>query len=216
MAEFYPVFVDLRGRSCLVVGAGAIAEMKVVPLLDSGADVTLVAPWATPGLVAMAERGALTWHRRVFRDEDAVNRFLIVAATDDREVNRRVFELAEAEQRLVNVVDDPPLCNFIVPAIAQSGPVQVAVSTSGRSPTLAGRLRNAIRDQFLGGDTGILAEWLGRWRLALKQRLGSFEVKRGFWGKVLDSEIPQLVRSGREAEAERRLAAMMESYLEKV
>lgn len=212
--EFYPIFIDLRGRAALVVGAGEVGEQKIEPLLEAGATITVIAPWAKPAVEAWAAEGRLTYHARAFdeRDMDAPY-FVVIAATDDRAVNKRIFEMAEAAQRLVNVVDDPPLCNFIVPAIARSGPIQVAISSSGRSPTMAGQIKRRIQRDLLGEDTGRLATWLGEKREWLKPHLGDFKNKRVFWRAVQDSNIPELVRANDLETAEQRLLILLEANL---
>lgn len=213
-SDFYPIFINLRDRAALVVGAGEVGEQKIEPLLTAGAAVTVIAPWAKPAVLQWAAEGRLIYHQRAFRESDMTKHyFLVIAATDDRAVNQRVFELAEAEQRLANVVDDPPLCNFIVPAIARSGPIQVAISSSGRSPTMAGQLKRRIQAELLGEDTGRLADWLGEQRERLKPHLGSFANKRVFWRDVQDSEIPDLVRAGQVAQAEAVLLRLLETNL---
>ncbi|CAM2007759.1 NAD(P)-dependent oxidoreductase [Acanthopleuribacter pedis] len=212
--EFYPIFIDLRGRAALVVGAGEVGEQKIEPLLEAGAKVTVIAPWAKPAVAVWAEQGRLTYHARAFEEKDMdAAYFLVIAATDNRAVNKRIFEMAETAQRLVNVVDDPPLCNFIVPAIARSGPIQVAISSSGRSPTMAGQIKRRIQRDLLGEDTGRLASWLGEKREWLKPHLGDFKNKRVFWRAVQDSNIPGLVRSNHLATAEQRLLTLLEANL---
>ncbi len=210
MTQYYPLFVNLAGKRCLVVGAGPVAAGKIPPLLDGGADVTVVSPEAVPAIRRWHDQGRLTWVRRKFRDADLEGRFLAIAAASEPEANQRVFDLGEARQMLVNVVDETDRCNFIVPSIARSGPVQVAVSSSGTCPTLAKNLRRRIEESLLGEETGRVAEFMARWRPASRARIPSFEQKREFWNKVMASEIVELAARGDWAEADRRMEALFE------
>jgi len=203
MSEFFPVFLDLAGKSCLVVGGGPVATAKVDALLNAGASIDLIAPRVRPELQRLAVEGLLTWHERGFEPGDLARRFLVVAATGDADLHRHIHRLADAQGTLFNAVDEPAWCNFIFAATAASGPVQVAVSTSGASPTLAGRLRDAIRDRFLGPETGRLAAFLGAWRARVKAMPGDYAAKKRFWRAVLDSPLPEWLAARETARAER-------------
>ena len=128
---FYIACLRLDGRRCLVVGGGEVGLEKVEGLLACGADVTLVAPDAGPELEELAREGSIRWEQRAFGPADLEGSFLAIASTDDTDVNIRVYEEAEARAMLVNVVDVPPLCNFILPAIVRTGPLAIAISTAG-------------------------------------------------------------------------------------
>src|SRR5437588_243863 len=134
---FYIACLRLRGRRCVVVGGGEVGLEKVEGLLACDGDVTLVAPEADPELVQLALEGSIRWEQREYRSEDLDGALLAIAATDDTDLNIRVFEDAEARSMLVNVVDVPPLCNFILPAIVRTGPLAVAISTAGASAARA-------------------------------------------------------------------------------
>ena len=145
---FYIACLRLSGRRCVVVGGGEVGLEKVEGLLACGADVTLVAPEAHPELVQLALEGSIRWEQREYRAGDLDGCLIAIAATDDTDVNIRVFEDAEARAMLVNVVDVPPLCNFILPAIVRTGPLAVAISTAGASPALAKRMKREIAELF--------------------------------------------------------------------
>jgi precorrin-2 dehydrogenase/sirohydrochlorin ferrochelatase len=130
---FYIACLRLSGRRCLVVGGGDVGLEKVEGLLACGGDVTLVAPEAIEPLRELAAEGSIRWERRGYGPGDLEGTFMVVAATSDTEVNIRVFEDAERRAMLVNVVDVPPLCNFILPAIIRTGPLAIAISTAGAS-----------------------------------------------------------------------------------
>lgn len=158
--DYLPLFVDLRGRACLLVGGGEIAHRKLELLLRAGAVVEIVAPELADATATLAASHQLTVHRRPFRDADAAARFLIVAATDDATVNGAVFAAGSAHQTLVNSVDQPRLSSTIFPAIVDRSPVIVAVSTQGSSPTLARLVRSWIEAR-LPTRLGDLAAFIG-------------------------------------------------------
>jgi precorrin-2 dehydrogenase/sirohydrochlorin ferrochelatase len=145
---FYIACLRLEGRRCLVVGGGEVGLEKVEGLLACGADVTLVAPEGGPELEQLAREGSIHWEQRPYEPADLEGSFLAIASTDDTDVNIRVYEEAEARAMLVNVVDVPPLCNFILPAIVRTGPLAIAISTAGASPALAKRMKREIADAY--------------------------------------------------------------------
>jgi precorrin-2 dehydrogenase len=144
----FPIFLKLEGRRCLVVGAGTIGEGKIRGLLQAGASVEVVAPWAIPQIRAWSDNGVLVWKARVFEASDLDHVSIVVAATPSREVNTRIFQEARLRNVLCNSVDDPENCDFYYPAVVQRGDLQIAISTNGRSPALAQRLRQELEQQF--------------------------------------------------------------------
>ena len=147
MTRYYPAYLNLTGKRCVVIGAGLVAERKVTQLLASDASVTLVSPTATSEIEKLTSEGKVQWHKRSYKQGDLVGATLAIAATDDELVNREVHAEAQQENTLLNVVDVTPLCGFIAPAIIERGPVTVAISTSGTSPALARKLR-----ELMNGD----------------------------------------------------------------
>ena len=204
-APFYPVFLDLRDRACLVVGAGPIAVGKVQGLIDAGARVTVVAPTATEEIQRWHAAGQLEWIPRAFRDEDVGASVLVIAATADRELNAAVFQSADRARVVANAVDDLDHCNFIAPAVARVGSLQVAVSTAGRSPALAKVIRDRILRDHLSVPLAELADCLGTWRPAVKQTLEGYARRQTFWENVLDSCVPRLVQEGDLSRAHRAI-----------
>ena len=146
--SLFPMFVKLEGRSCLVVGAGAIGEGKIRSLLEAGAIVWVVSPRATPRVHEWAATGAIKWLRRKFKQDDLAGKFLVIAATSSAKVNACVFEEARKRKVLCNSVDDPPHCDFFYAAVVRRGDLQIAISTNGKSPALAQRLRKRFERQF--------------------------------------------------------------------
>lgn len=202
MANFLPIYLDLRQRSVLVVGGGHIATGKVRELLSAGARVTVIAPDASADIQQAHATGALIWRKRDFVDADIGENFMVISATDHKALNAHVYKLANARQRIANAVDDLENCNFIAPAVARRGPLQVAVSTSGTSPALAKQLRDHIQDVLLTEDAARLAEFLGAWRPAVKSVIPTYSRRQAFWEGVIESCVPELLSTGQTATAE--------------
>jgi len=194
---FYIACLRLKGRRCLVVGGGDIGLEKVEGLLACDASVTLVAPEARPGLVDLALEGSIEWVRREFREEDLEGALIAIAATNDTDVNISVFNAAEQRAMLVNVVDVPPLCNFILPAIVRTGPLAVAISTAGASPALAKRMKREISELF-GEPYAQLAVMLNDARGWAKQTLPTYQDRKEFFESIVggDPDPIALLREG--------------------
>lgn len=176
-APYYPVFLDVRGRTALVVGGGSVAERKAAGLMKAGARVLVVAPAATERLEAWAREGRIRLERRAFRAGDLEGTFLAYAATDDAAVNEAVY--AEAEERgvLANVVDDPAHCSFIVPSVMRRGSLQMAVSTGGAAPALAKRLRRELEERY-PEDWAAYVDLLAAVRALVRSRVAGGEADR--------------------------------------
>jgi precorrin-2 dehydrogenase/sirohydrochlorin ferrochelatase len=144
----FPMFLKLEGRRCLVVGAGSVAEGKIKGLLEAGASIHVVAPNAVDVIQKWAWQGTLTWKARNFEPSDLDGMLLVIAATSSPEVNAQVFKEARERKVLCNSVDDPENCDFYYPAVVRRGDLQIAISTNGRSPALAQRLRLELEEQF--------------------------------------------------------------------
>jgi precorrin-2 dehydrogenase/sirohydrochlorin ferrochelatase len=148
MERLFPLFLKLKGRKCLVVGAGTIGQSKIASLLDAGAAVQVVAPRATAKIQEWARKEKIRWRKREFHDADLADCFLVVAATSSNSLHKKIFRLAKHKGVLCNVVDVPKLCDFYYPAVVRRGSLQVAISTGGESPALAQRLRKELESQF--------------------------------------------------------------------
>jgi precorrin-2 dehydrogenase/sirohydrochlorin ferrochelatase len=211
---FYIACLRLTGRRCVVVGGGDVGLEKVEGLLACDGRVVLVAPDAVGELRELAAEGSIEWERREYRTEDLEGTFIVIAATGDTEVNIRVFEDAERRAMLVNVVDVPPLCNFILPAIIRTGPLAIAISTAGASPALAKRIRDEIADEY-GEPYARLAILLNEVRGWAKATLPTYQDRKAFFESIVNGEPDpvELLRQGDEPavrdliEAARRSAA---------
>lgn len=198
--DYLPIFTNIKQRPCLVVGGGSIAARKVALLRKAQADVTVVAPELCHELAELAAEGNITHRVGEFTDSDMSDCVLVIAATDQREVNVRVSELAKQKKLPVNVVDNPDLCTFIMPSIIDRSPVQIAISTGGTSPVLARLLRTRLEGSIPAayGRLGALAE---SFRNKVKAAFPNVESRRNFWEKILAGSVAELVFSGHEKEA---------------
>jgi precorrin-2 dehydrogenase/sirohydrochlorin ferrochelatase len=194
---FYIACLRLTGRRCVVVGGGDVGLEKVEGLLACDADVTLVAPEAHPALAELADEGSIRWERREYEPADLAGCLIAIAATDNSEVNIRVFDDAEQRAMLINVVDVPPLCNFILPAIVRTGPLAVAISTAGASPALAKRMKREIADLF-GAPYATLAVLLNDARGWAKGTLPTYQDRKEFFESIVngDPDPIELLRAG--------------------
>jgi uroporphyrin-III C-methyltransferase/precorrin-2 dehydrogenase/sirohydrochlorin ferrochelatase len=206
--RYYPAFLDLADRLCVVVGGGPIAEGKVAPLVAAGARVTVIAPELTPGLAAQHRAGRFTHLGRSYRPGDLRGAFLVIGATDDPAANHAVHAEATGLGALVNVVDDPPHCGFILPAIMRRGDLTVAVSTSGDAPALAVRIRERL-ERELGDEYARFLELAGSIRVPLARAIPDLETRRRRWYRLVDSDVLALLRAGDETRARERIAEIM-------
>ena len=202
--DYLPIFLKLDGRRCAVIGGGEVAARKAGLLLEAGGEVTVTAPALCEALAELKSAGRIAHREREFDAAALDGATLVIAATDDRAVNAEVSRLAQAGRIPVNVVDDPELCSFILPAIVDRSPVVVAVSTGGSTPVLA-RLLRARLETLIPAAYGELAKLAQRFRDRVKSALPQPQ-RRPFWERVLTGPIAELVFSGRLPQAERALA----------
>lgn len=158
MTSLFPMFLKLEGKQCLVVGAGTVGEPKIAGLLDTGAQVRVVALNASPAVREWARAGRIELELRAFITSDLDGAFLAVVATSSRTLNERVYHEAQKRGVLCNVVDVPDLCDFFYPAVVRRGDLQIAVSTAGQSPSLAQKIRQQLEKQFGPGYAAWVAE----------------------------------------------------------
>jgi precorrin-2 dehydrogenase / sirohydrochlorin ferrochelatase len=211
--QLYIACLRLSGRPCLVVGGGPIGLEKVEGLLACGADVTLVAPEAVDELAGYAREDSIRWEQREYRPGDLDGAFLVIAATSDTELNTGVYEDAEARAMLVNVVDVPPLCNFILPAIVRQGPLAIAISTAGASPALAKRMKREIGEAY-GEPYARLAVILNDARDWAKSTLPTYQDRKEFFEGIVNGEPDpiDLLRAGDEDAVRDLVAAAQASH----
>jgi siroheme synthase-like protein len=185
---FYIACLKLKGRRCVVIGGGDIGLEKVEGLLACDGDVTLIAPAAHPELQQLAAEGSIRWEPREYAGRsDLEAAFMVIACTDDTDINIAIYEDAEARAMLVNVVDVPPLCNFILPAIVRTGPLAIAISTAGASPALAKRMKAEISELF-GAEYAQLAILLNDVRGWAKGTLPTYQDRKDFFESIVNGE----------------------------
>ena len=204
MPAYYPVFLNLAGKRCVIIGGGTIAEGKISKLKETGAQVIIISPEATPAIQRMAEKGVVEWTARKYQRGDLEGAFLGIAATDIRQVNQQIFQEAQELGVVLNVVDDPDLCGFIAPSIVERGPVTVAISTGGASPALARKLR-----ETLAGSPALewadLAHVLSKARKEIKKRGVAVDPQR--WQCCLTPELLSLAQAGQDEQALEKIMA---------
>jgi uroporphyrin-III C-methyltransferase/precorrin-2 dehydrogenase/sirohydrochlorin ferrochelatase len=204
----------LKSRACLVIGGGAVAERRVVLLLAAGAKVSVIARELTSEtLRALAAEQRFTLEAGPFEAQSLEPYWVIVAATDDRELNARVARACEAQKRFCNVVDDPKLCSFIMPAIIDRDPVTIAVASGGRSPVLSRWIKGLI-ETSLPSRLGAFAELTGRWRDRVRHALPKTGDRRHFWERLVRSDVAEHSFAGRDIDAEQGIQKQLEDWSE--
>src|SRR5579883_409655 len=204
MTAYYPVCLDLRGRPCVVIGGGSVAARKVEGLLACGARVTVVAPALTPALQALLDAGRIAVRPRPYADGDLAGAALAIAATDERDVNARVAAEARARGVWLNAADDPERCDVILPAVIRRGDLPIAISTCGRSPALARRVREDL-ERLLPPEYAALLPLLAEVRAELRQE--GVDVPPERWQSAVDDYVLDRLRAGDLAGARARLRA---------
>jgi len=202
MPSYYPVYLNLAGKKCVILGGGLVAEGKVSALLDAGVKLTLISPQATRRIQQAAQRGDLEWQPREYQPGDLEGASLVIAATNVWSVNQEIFQEAEGRGILINVADDPDLCTFIAPALVKRGAVTLAISTGGASPALARKLRETLAQEPVLAWAD-LAGVLAQARKELKQRRAVVDPER--WQCCLTPDLLELAQQGKEDEALSRL-----------
>jgi precorrin-2 dehydrogenase/sirohydrochlorin ferrochelatase len=205
----YPVgLVGLDGRQTIVIGGGHIALRKAKGLLDAGARVILISPSVIPELEDLSHTQALSWEQRCYQNGDLEGAFIVIAATNNPQVNQEIWEEAQQEGCLINVVDDPAHCNFIIPAQVRHGDFSVAISTGGASPALARRLRERLERQF-GPEYGDLTALLGELRPVLKAAFPPGEARLSAALRLVDSDLIELLDQSGYDQARRYALGML-------
>ena len=205
---YYPIFANLTGRRCVVVGGGPIAQRKVTTLLRHGAQVTLVSPTLTARLRVLAQHGTMTHVPRRFRPADLRGAWLVYGATDDEHINKLVARSAERQRIFTNIVDQTPLCSFIAPAISRRGPLTIAVSTGGASPSLAKNVRDQLA-ATLGREVPPMLRLLAQLRGVAKRRLPVYKDRKRYFARLVRGRVFELVRRNKAREAKREALRLL-------
>lgn len=209
--SYYPIFADLTGRRCVVIGGGLIAQRKVTTLLDYGAQITVVSPTVTKRLAAYARQGTVRYVARRFRPSDLNGAWLVYASTDEPRINEQVYRTATAKRIFTNVVDQKPLCSFIAPAIFRRGALSVAVSTGGASPSLAKKIRSDLARR-IGSDYVPMLRLLAGLRSVAKRKLPSYRDRKVYFDRLVRGRVFRLVQAGKPGAATREAHALLNRY----
>ena len=196
MAPYYPVYLDVKERCCVIIGGGQIAEGKIAALLECGAQIRMISPEVTDEVQDMADTGVLSLEKREYRDGDLEGAFIAIAATDDSSLSRRIAKEAEERNVPLNVVDVTHLCTFIAPAVVRRGEVTAAISTGGLSPALARKLREELQASP-ALDYADMAPMLSEVRMELRQE--GTAVAADHWQTCLNRDILALYYKDRDA-----------------
>lgn len=202
--DYLPLFVDVRTRKVVLIGGGVVAARKAELLIKAQAQLVVISPSLCPQLQAQCQQNHVIWFAEEYRSSLLDDAFLVIAATDDTKLNETVFYDANERKIFVNVVDDQPLCSFIVPSIIDRSPVIVAVSSGGTAPVLARLLREKL-ETMLPASLGKMAEIAGRWRGKVKETLVNMRERKRFWEKSFSGRFASLVEKGQLSEAELQL-----------
>ena len=205
---YYPLFADLTGRRCIIIGGGMVAQRKAKTLLRYGALVTVISPTLTRALAALVKRRTIAHVARRFRPSDLRGAWLVYAATNDQHINQLVYRTANRQRIFTNVVDQKALCSFIAPAIVKRGDLVIAVSTGGSSPTVAKRLRREL-ERTIGTDYAQLLRLLEGLRPIAKRRMPSYADRKRYFSRLVAGRVFQLVRAGKTRQARREALALL-------
>jgi precorrin-2 dehydrogenase / sirohydrochlorin ferrochelatase len=206
--KYYPVNLDIRHQSCLVVGGGAVGTRKVKSLLDCGAVVTVVSPEVTHPLSVLAGENRISLKQRPYQASDLDGVFLVIGATDKKELNRAIRDDAGKQGKLCNIADQPDLCNFILPSVVARGDLIIAISTSGKSPAFARRLRKQLEAQFGPEYAGFL-KLMGAVRKILLERTRDPEAHRRVFESLIDQGLLECIRDDNKAQIDNILMSAL-------
>ena len=193
--RYFPVHLDIRARNCLVVGGGSVGTRKVITLLRCGANVTVISPVVSERLCKLAESNSILLKKRSYRTQDLDGMFLVIGATDDESLNRKISGDAERRNTLCNIADRPEICNFILPAIVQRDDLVITISTSGKSPALAKKLRKTLENHF-GEEYGDFLRLMGAIRTTLLNQSHEPEAHKQLFEKLVNSDLIAMIREG--------------------
>ncbi len=196
MKKYYPAFIDIENQPCLVVGGGSVAEEKIEALLECKGKVSIISPELTNELSKKVENGDILWESRKYITGAVQGYRIVISATDSQKVNEQVYRDAEIRGIMVNVVDIPPLCRFIVPSIVRQRDLCIAISTGGKSPALAKKIRVELETKF-GDEYADLVDLLGEYRPLMQRKYpDDINIRARLWTSLVDSDILDLIRAG--------------------
>ena len=195
MPRYYPAYIDIKGKRCLVVGGGKVAERKVKLLLKCDAMVSVVSPELISRLKELNSKGKIKFFKGEFKEKYLKDMFLVIGATDNSEVNLKIYKAASKKNILVNIVDSPEICNFIVPSIVERGDLIIAISTGGKSPALSKKLRKELEYRY-GFEYSKFLNTMGSLRKKISSKIRDKKKREEIYNKLVDSDIIKLIRDG--------------------
>jgi len=208
--KYYPVYLDVRERPCMIVGGGQIAERKAIALFDAGADLTIVSPSLTPALVELAGKGKITHHPKTFAEQDITGVYLVIAATNDAAVNEAVARACRKHGILVNAATSPDEGTFVVPSVVERGDLLIAISTCGDSPALARKVREDLERTY-GPEYAVFLDKMANLRRRIVHDVADENVRRNVYQAVVDSDVLYLLKAGQMHEADLRIAEIVKT-----
>ena len=211
--RYYPVYLDIRDRTCLVVGGGAVGTRKARTLLQAGARVVVVSPAVSPDLEALADENRIRLHRRPYSADDMADVFLVFGTTDDRALNRKISADAHRRGILCNIADQPDQGQFVLPSVVARGDLLISISTSGNSPALARRIRRRLENDY-GEEYALMIDLLGTLRRRLLARGHDPRGHKQKFEALLDSDLLEWIRTGDKDRIRHYLAEHFEEVLD--
>ncbi|MDP2942763.1 MAG: bifunctional precorrin-2 dehydrogenase/sirohydrochlorin ferrochelatase [Candidatus Omnitrophota bacterium] len=208
--NYYPVNLNLENKRCLVAGAGRVAERKVRRLLECGAQVLVVSPEITPFLKTLAEKRKIIFKKRRVNLTDLNGVYLAISATGDRKINSLISSYCHRKGILVNVVDSPKECNFILPSVARRGSLTIAVSTDGMSPALSKKIRRDLEQRF-GAEYAKLLRLMAKLRPEVFRKIKNSKARKAFFQKVIQADILNLLKKNKERQAREKIRAILDN-----
>jgi len=205
---FYPVYLRLDGKLCVVIGGGNVAYRKVLTLLEYGGSVRLVSDSIIPDLEKLVQEQKLEYHSKEFSADDLSGAFVVIGATDNPSVNALIYKTASSKGMLVNIVDSPDECNFIVPSIVRSGDLCISISTGGKSPALAKKTRKKLQEEF-GDEYAVFLKMMGDMRPKVIENNPNLAERMELFSRVVESDAMELIKSGKTEEAKKKMMEML-------
>lgn len=209
MTLYYPIFLNLKHKLCVVVGGGGVAERKVKSLLACSAKVLVVSPDLDQELQELHQKGLIQYRQGSFSSEDFLGAFLVIGATDSRQTNSEITKQARKQGILVNIVDSPDECDFIVPATVERGELVISISTGGKSPALARKIRQELEEKY-GEEYAEFLDIMGELREVIKKKIPDQPQRERVFQSLIESDIIQLIKMGQKEQGRKRARELIE------
>ncbi|MGI6422316.1 MAG: precorrin-2 dehydrogenase/sirohydrochlorin ferrochelatase family protein [Syntrophomonadaceae bacterium] len=213
MKNLYPLYIDLKDRKCLIIGGGKVAERKIEQLLDYNCSIKVVSLGVEDKIKSWAHQGLIQLFQREFQLSDLKEVFLVFVATDNEQVNAELSKMCRERGILVNAVDDPPHCDFYVPSILKRNSLVLAISTGGKSPAFARRLRQEL-EEIITPAYGEFVDILGEQRELIKERIEDIAVRKQIFEELVYSDVLDLLKAGEKEKAREKVTQCMSYWLE--